>query len=60
MLINILDGSLYILIRGPAKQICVRKIDSICLPLSLNICVAAQKYRLSETTLLSTHNIRFG
>ena len=37
-----------------------RKIEIIFLPINLNICFGAQKNRLIETVLLSTHNRCFG
>ena len=37
-----------------------RKFLNISLPISLKICLGAQKNRLMETVLLSTHNICFG
>ena len=37
-----------------------RKKVNIFLPISFNICLAAQKNRLIETVLLSTHNIWVG
>ena len=36
------------------------KIAFIFLSISLNMCFGAQKNRLNETVLLSTHNICFG
>ena len=45
---------------GPVKQFLQRKIVIIFLPISINICFGAQKNRLIETVLLSTHNICFG
>ena len=36
-----------------------RKIVNIFLSISVNICFGAQKNRLSETVVLSTHNICF-
>ena len=37
-----------------------RKIVIIFLPINLNMCLSAEKNRLIETVLLSTHNICFG
>ena len=37
-----------------------RKIVNIFFPISFNICFGAQKNRLIETVLLSTHSICFG
>ena len=37
-----------------------RQIVNIFLPITLNICFGAQKNRLTERVLLSTHNIWFG
>ena len=34
-----------------------RKSVNIFLPISLNVCLGAQKNRLIETVLLSTHNM---
>ena len=42
------------------NKIFERKIVNIFLPLSFNIFLGAQKNRLIETVLLSTHNICFG
>ena len=36
------------------------KLLVIFLPINLNMCLGAQKNRLIETVLLSTHNICFG
>ena len=36
------------------------KIVNISLPINFNICLGAQKNRLIETLVLSTHNICFG
>ena len=43
----------------PNKENFWAKIVIIFLPISLNICFGAQKNRLIETVLLSTHNICF-
>ena len=45
---------------GLDKQNFERKILNNLLPISFNICLGAQKNRLIETVLLSTHNICFG
>ena len=45
---------------GLDKQFFQRKIVNIFLPINFNICLGAQKNRLIETVLLSTHNICFG
>ena len=37
-----------------------RKIVSIFLPISLNMCFGCSKDRFIETVILSTHNICFG
>ena len=37
-----------------------RKTENIFLSISFNSCFGAQKNRLIETVLLSTHNIFFG
>ena len=42
------------------KHFLKRKIVNIVLPFGFNICLRAQKNRLIETVLLSTHNIYFG
>ena len=39
------------------RKFYVRKIVNIFLPINLNVCLGAQKNRLIETVLLSTHNI---
>ena len=44
---------------GPDNEIYLRKILIIFLPINLNMCLGAQKNRLNETVLLSTHNICF-
>ena len=45
---------------GP-RVVCAPKIAFISLPINLNMCFfSAQKSRLIETVLLSTHNICFG
>ena len=38
----------------------MRKTAITFLPINLNMCLGAQKSRLIETVLLSTHNICFG
>ena len=45
---------------GPDRQKNSAKIVNVFLYISFNICFGAQKNRLSETGLLSTHNICFG
>ena len=42
------------------RIVCAPKIAFISLPINLNMCLGAQKNRLFETVLLSTHNICFG
>ena len=42
------------------KIIFERKIVNIFLPIGIKIYFGAQKNRLNETVLLSTHNICFG
>ena len=44
----------------PDKDIFAPKIAFIVLPINLNKCFGAQKNRLIETVLLSTHNTCFG
>ena len=44
----------------PDEDIYERKTVIISLPINLNMCLGAQKNRLIETVLLSTHNICFG
>ena len=45
---------------GPVKQIFERKIVIIFLTITSTYVLGAQKNRLIETVLLSTHNICFG
>ena len=45
---------------GLDNKIFERRIVNIFLPITFNICLGAQKNRLIETVLLSTHNICFG
>ena len=45
---------------GLDKQNFQCKIVNIFLPISFNICFGCSKGRLTETVLLSTHNICFG
>ena len=49
----------YFINAGPAKQF-FRRYVIIYLSISINMCFGAQKYRLIETVLLSTHKICFG
>ena len=51
---------IYVVFIDPDKEINLRKISVIFLPINLNMCLGAQKNRLIEIVLLSTHNIRFG
>ena len=44
----------------PDRKFYERKIVIIFLPINLNMCLGAQKNRLIETVLLSTHNVYFG
>ena len=48
-----------LLIMGLDKHHFERIIVNIFLPINFNLCLGAQKNRLIETLLLSTHNISF-
>ena len=57
ILINDFTLALFLVL---VNKIFEHKIEKIFLPIHFNICFGAQKNRLIEMVLLSTHNIYFG
>ena len=55
-----IEGSLVLDSQVKINKHFQHKIANVFLPIILSICLGAQKKRLIETVLLSTHNICFG